>query len=162
MKIDKGIENRRFARREGDGIQNKQALLNGTLLLIYAQSWRNVNIYTELRYGTATVDLNRAASRFWQLWNCRKGRQRGHVYALRLTQRKTLQNNGVRIAVRSFMLLVESDRREFGQIYHSHPPATATPQDQRRWVSTRTERARGGAQLNGCQFRQVYSSFSLL
>ena len=64
MKIDKGIENRRFARREGDGIQNKQALLNGTLHLIYAQSWRNVNIYTELRYGTATVDLNRAASRF--------------------------------------------------------------------------------------------------
>ena len=53
-----------LARREGDGIQNKQALLNGTLLLIYAQSWRNVNIYTELRYGTATVDLNRAASRF--------------------------------------------------------------------------------------------------
>lgn len=47
MKIDKDIENRRFARREGDGIQNKQALLNGTLLLIYAQSWRNVNIYTE-------------------------------------------------------------------------------------------------------------------
>lgn len=64
MRIDKGIENMRFARREGDGIQNKQALLNGTLLFISTQFWRKMNIYTELRYGTATVDLNRAASRF--------------------------------------------------------------------------------------------------
>lgn len=64
MGIDKGIEDKRFARREEDGIQNKQALLNGTLLCINVQSWRKMNIYMEIRDGTATVDLNRVASRF--------------------------------------------------------------------------------------------------
>ena len=55
-----------------------------------------------------------------------------------------------------------SERGESGQIYHSYNPITVTSHDQRRVAVIDIKSEGILTTLHGRQFRQVYSSFSLL
>ena len=83
----------------------------------------------------------------------------GHVYASRDGPRRTLENN-IRRVVKGVALLLRADHAEdggeFGQVYASRQRCVVTSHDQ---VTSRIRVEREGveAQVNGFQFRQVYS-----